>query len=267
MTRNFLMGGKLGDFLHAMFAVKNICEQDGVKANIYMYDIGWEFGIHNTHSELQPIFLQQSYVNSFNVLENYEVDHIQTSEQNTPIKVYDERLLEEEYIDLGTYIRSPWLYKTCWSELYSKTFNFKIREDYKWITYNKINPDFENKILIQRKAHTLRNPNFDYDSIISNYGKDNIVFVSSTQKDYEEFPNKSEIPFHKVTTLDEWFTAINSSAMVIANLSAPAVMAHAMDKPRIIELPYTVDAQHCMGEERYSSNVYWYVSDQENNLK
>ena len=258
MTRNFLMGGKLGDFLHAMFAVKNICKQTNTKANIYMYDIGWEFGIYNTHSELQPIFLQQNYVNSFNVLENCEVDPIQTPQQNTPIKVYDQKLLKEGYVDLGTYIRSPWLYKTCWSDLYSKTFNFKIEKEYKWITYNKINPDLQNKILIQRKAHTLRNPNFDYN---------NIMFISSTQKDYEEFPNKSEIPFYKVTTLDEWFTAINSSAMVIANLSAPAVIAHAMDKPRIIELPYTVDAQHCIGEERYSSNVYWYVSNQENNLK
>ena len=168
MVSNFLMGGKLGDFLHAMFAVKNICEQDNIKANIYMYDIGWEFGIRNTHSELQPIFLQQSYVNSFNILENYEIDPIQTPEQNTSIRIYDEKLLKEGYVDLGTYIRSPWLYKTCWSDLYSKTFNFNIGKDYKWITYNKINPDLENKILIQRKAHTLRNPKFDYDNIIAN---------------------------------------------------------------------------------------------------
>jgi hypothetical protein len=267
MVNNFLMCGKLGDFLHAMFAVKNICEQNNIKANIYMYDIGWEFGIQKSHSELQPIFLQQSYVDTFNILKDYEIDPIQIPQQNTPIRIYNKKLLEEGYIDLGSYIRSPWLYKTCWSDLYSKTFNFKIGKDYKWITYDKINSDLENKILIQRKAHTLRNPNFHYNNIIANYGKENIIFISSTQKDYEEFPNKSEIPFYKVTTLDQWFTALNSSAMIVANLSAPAVMAHAMDKLRIIELPYTVDAQHCIGEERYSNNVYWYLSDQENNLK
>lgn len=261
------MGGKLGDFLHAMFAVKHICAQHNTKANIYMYDIGWEFGIHNTHRELQPIFLLQEYVNSFNILEDYELDPIQTPQQSSPIKVYDSKLLEEGYTDLGAYIRSPWLYQACWSELYSRTFNFKIGEDYKWITYNKVNLELRDKVLIQRKANVMRNKNFDYSSIIQTYGKDNCVFISSTILDYEEFPNKNDVPFYKISTLDEWFTAINSSAMVVANLSAPVVMAHAMDKLRIVELPHTVDAYHCIGEERYSKNVYWYSANNLNNLQ
>ena len=33
---NFLMGGKLGDFLHAMFAVKHTCQSKNITANVYI---------------------------------------------------------------------------------------------------------------------------------------------------------------------------------------------------------------------------------------
>jgi ADP-heptose:LPS heptosyltransferase len=94
----------------------------------------------------------------------------------------------------------------------------------------------------------MRNPSFPYDSVLDEYGDENILFISSNINDYNEFSYNNRIKFYKVTTLDEWFTAINSASLVVANLSAPAVMAHALDKPRIIELPHTPDAYHCMGE-------------------
>ena len=266
MVSNFLMGGKLGDFLHAMFAVKHICKEQNIKANIYMYDIGWEFGIENTYSELKPIMLNQDYVNSFNILQKYELDQVQTPDKNSPIKIFDSILLSEGYIDLGSYIRSPWLYKTCWSDLYSKTFNFSIDEDYSWIRYNSIDEKILGKVLIHRRNNPIRiNNNFPYLEILEKY-KDNIFFISSSDKDYEVFPYKEGIPFLKVTTLDEWFTYINSCSLLISNLSSPAVMGHAMDKLRIIELPNVIDSIHCIGEERYSKNVYWYLNSEKNNL-
>jgi hypothetical protein len=239
MVSSFSMGGRLGDFLHSLFAVKHICQHNGTKANVYMYDIGWEFGIQNTHAELKPILEQQSYINELLISDGPK----------------------EGSIDLGQYINSPWLYKTCWSELYSKTFDFPINEEYKWINWGKINPDLEGKVLIQRKANVMRNPSFPYDRVLDEYGDENILFISSNINDYNEFPYNNRIKFYKVITLDEWFTAINSASLVIANLSAPAVIAHAMDKPRIIELPYTPDANHCMGEEQYSKNVYWFQNE------
>lgn len=260
------MGGKLGDFLHAMFAVRGICLRDGVRANIYMVDIGWEFGIENTHRELKNIMLKQEYVSSFNILKNYYLDPIQTPTQSSPIVVFDDIINNQGYIDLGNYIRSPFLYKKCWSELYSNTFDFPIPSEYAWIRYDGINKDLENKILIQRKAHNLRNQDFPYEDIIKTYGKDNIVFISSSDKDYDEFQWK-QVPFYKLKSLDDWFTAINSAALVVANLSAPAVIAHALDKPRIIELPDTLDAIHCIGEENYSKNIYWFFNEFYNNLK
>jgi len=266
MVNNFLMCGKLGDFLHAMFAVKHICYNSNIKANVYMYDIGWEFGIEHTYAELLPIMMSQDYINSFSILDSYELDPIQTPDNNSPIRIFDQQLLSNGYIDLGGYIRSPFLYNACWSELYSKTFNFPIGSEYKWITHNKTNPDLIDKVIIQRKANVMRNDSFPYYDIITHYGKENVVFISSTDRDYNEFEHNSGIEFYKVTTLDDWFTAINSAALVIANLSAPAVIAHAMDKERIIELPYMIDAVHCIGEENYSKNIHWYLTETQNNL-
>lgn len=256
------MGGKLGDFLHAMFAVKHL----STNANVYMYNIGWELGIEKTYSELGPILLRQDYIQSVSILTDYVLDPIQTPSKNTPIQVYNTTVANEGYVDLGGYIRSPLLYGACWSEIYAKMFRFDISKDYKWITYNKIDSKFSGKVLIHRRNNPIRlNPTFPFEQIIEEY-KDKVVFISSTEDDYHAFPYNNTIPFEKVTTLEEWFTAINSCGLLISNLTSPAVVAHALDVPRIIELPNTPDARHCIGEEKYSSNVHWYLTQTQNTL-
>lgn len=265
MVNNFIMGGKLGDFLHAMFAVKQISEKNGIKANIYMYDIGWEFGIENTHSELKPIMMTQDYVNSFEILYDCEIDPIQTPEKNSSVRVKDKKLSSEGFIDLGGYLRSPWLYKACWSDIYSKTFGFEISGEYSWIKWNKTNPDLVYKVLIHRRNNPVRmNPEFPYEKIVDYYSAE-AVFVSSSEKDYEAFPYK-QVPFLKLQTLDDWFTAVNSCQMVVCNLTGPAVISHAMDKTRIIELPNIIDSVHSIGEEKYSKNMHWFIFDNFHNL-
>ena len=261
MVNNFLMGGKLGDFLHSLFAVKHL----NTSADVYMYDIGWEFGINNTYEELRPILLNQNYIRSLSILTDYELDPVQTSTNNTPVRIKNSKLVNEGYVDLGGYIRSPWLYKACWSELYANTFNFIIGNEYAWITHNKIDERFVGKVVIHRRNNPARlNNDFPFNQIIEQYG-DDIIFVSSNEDDYRAFPHQ-HIPFVKITTLDEWFTTINSCGLMISNLTSPAVIAHALDVPRLIELPNTLDAIHCMGEEKYSTNVNWYLSDTQNTL-
>lgn len=259
------MGGKLGDFLHAMFAVKQIAHQKGIKADVYMYDIGWEFGIENTYAELKPIMLQQDYINSLNILYDCEVPKEITPEKNSAVIVKDQKLLSEGFVDLGTYVSSPFLYKVCWSEVYSKTFDFKIEADYPWIKWSGVNNSLKGKVLIHRKYNPIRmNNKFPYNQILEEY-KDHAIFISSSELDYEMFPYK-DIPFFKVETLNDWFTSIYSCSLFISNLSSPAAMAHALDKLRVIELPNIIDSAHCIGEEKYSKNIKWYMFDTFNNL-
>lgn len=257
MVSNFLMGGKLGDFLHSMYAVKHLTKKTGSKANIYLYDVGWELGIDVAVKELRDLLTQQEYINSVSILKDYEL----SATPNEPITVFDKEILQEGFIDLGGYIRSPWLYKVCWTELYSKTFDFPIDGEYAWIKYPKINSELQNKVLINRRFNPIRlNKHFPYQNILEEY-KGRVIFVGSSENDYNGFPYKDEVPFLKMTTLDDWFTAINSCFMFVANLSAPAAMAHSLDKLRIIELPDTPDAIHCVGEEQYSNNVHWYLNN------
>ena len=256
------MGGKLGDFLHAMFAVKHL----STNANVYMYDIGWEFGIEKTYAELAPILLQQDYIQSVSILTDYTLDPVQTPTNNSPVQVHNEQLLRDGYVDFGGYLRSPWLYRACWSELYANTFHFPLTDDAKWITYNKVDERFIGKVLIHRRNNPVRlNPTFPFAQIIEEH-KDNVVFVSSNEEDYQAFPYHDMVPFERMTTLDNWFTAINSCGMMVSNLTAPTVIAHGLDIPRIIELPHTPDAIHCMGEEKYSSNANWYLTETQNTL-
>lgn len=263
MVNNFIMGGKMGDFLHSMYAVKNLTKLHNTKAHIYLYDIGWELGIETAHKELSELMLRQNYVESVSILSDYELG----PEYNSPVKVHNQKLLDEGFFDLGDYIRSPWLYKVCWTELYSNTFKFPIGNEYAWIQHDNMDKQFMNKVLIHRRYNPVRiNHLFPYKQIIHKYG-DHIVFIGSSDRDYDEFPYKNEVPFVKVSLLKDWFTAINSCFMFISNLSSPAAMAHSLDKFRIIELPNTLDIMHCIGEEKYSRNVRWYVNNTLNNLR
>jgi len=264
---NFLVGGKLGDFIQSLYAVKGICEYKVARANIYLYDIGWDFGIENTYAELYPIIMQQDYVKNFTILDklHYTLDPMQTPTQNSPIQIHSLELIEQGWIDLGEYIRSPYLYKASWTTLFSNTFNFPKPEEPWWIQYKSFDERFINKVVLHRKHSVRVNETFPHKQIIDHY-KDDVVFVSSNDVDYDTFPHKEGIPYVKLQTLDDWFACINSSALFISNLTGPAAIAHALDKPRIIELPETIDSFHCMGEEAYSDNIQWFLDYQTHTL-
>lgn len=269
-TINFLMCGKLGDMIHSLVAVKGLCQKENKKAIFHIYDLGWDFGIENTYRELYPILMQQEYMHEFKILpkESYNLHPVQTPWQNTPIEIFDKTLLEEGYVDLGAYIRSPYIFKNCWTELYSKTWDFNVVPfENKWIRYNKINTDLTDKILFHRKVDR-QNPDFPYEEILSrlSHYRDKFIFVSTFDHDYAAFPYRSVMPFMRIQTLDEWFTSINSCALIISNLTSPTAIAHAMDKLRIVEVLQNENAYHCIGEEKYSNNVGWFVDKTVNNL-
>lgn len=262
---NILIGGKLGDFLLTLYGVKGICENRNVKANIYLIDIGWEFGIENTYKELYPIITQQNYINDFQILTDYELDPEQTPQKNSPIKVYNKILKEQGYV-VDNYLRSPFLYRKCWSKIYSNLFNFPLKSYDPLLQYDSFNPQFEGKVLIHRKfARDRMNPDFPWDLFLSEY-KGNMIFVSSNKEDYDQFPHKDAMDYVEIKTLHDWFTAINSCSMFISNLTAPIVMARILNKTLIAELPLNGDFFHWIGEEEFSPNIHWFLTDQINNF-
>ena len=242
-TVNVLIGGKLGDFLITLQGVKGLCKSRNVKANIFLIDIGWEFGFEKTYNDLYPI---------------------QTPNQNSPIKIYNSKLIEEGYI-FDDYLNSPLLYKACWADIYADLFKYEPVHSGGWLSSPKIDPTYTNTVLIHRKFSPVRfSTEFPYDQVISE--NDSVIFASSNIKDYDEFPWKDKVPFIHVESLDQWFTLINSCAMYIGNLTAPVVIAQAMDKLRVVELPPNEDALHWIGEEKYTPKAKWFLNNHMNNL-
>lgn len=261
-TQNFTICGKLGDFFHMMFAMKHLCEKNKTKANIYIYHVpgGFELGTGTAYRELYDIVMDQPFVNSFQMLNDFKI----TPTSNVisgPIEVYESKLVEEGYIHLENFMRSPLLYKMCWSEIFSKTFNFEIASPYKWIKFDKIDPYFTDKVVINRRySHSRINSEFPYQQIMDTY-KGSVVFIGTEKKDYDLFPFRDQCEFYQIGDVDNWLTVINSAALYVGNLSGPSSIASALDKPRIIELPQTSDLYHWIGEEKYSKNLGWFVNN------
>ena len=238
-TINFVMGGKIGDFFQLLFAVKNVCKKENKKANLYIYDRGWEYGIDTAFNEIAPIVLQQKYINKFEKFKN----------------------LKEPYIDLHDFNSSPYIFRHCWSEISALNFNFNISE-YKWIDCRDQTEIFKNKLLINRRYNPLNfNNDFPYEQIIEQF-VDNIVFISNRDEDYQQFPHKMRCDYYKPKTITDYLCAINSCQLYIGNLSAPSSLANSLDAPRIIELPHRPDAAHWVGEEKYSKNIGWFLTNE-----
>lgn len=265
-NQNFLMGGKLGDFILSLYAIKNICERDSCKANIYLVDIGWELGIETAYSDLLPILKNQDYICNFEILKDYYLNPIQNPSENSKIEIKNQKIKNEGYIELGDYLRSPLLYKACWSEIYSNLYNFSIKINDSWIVHNGQSEITKDKVLIHRKAAKPTNSEFPYQQVVDEY-KDNVLFISSNENDYNNFPEKDRVKFFKVSSIVDWFDAINSCYMLISNLSSPITMAHAMNKLRIVELPHNGDLYHWIGESKYSNKIKWFLTSEYHNLK
>ena len=79
-TQNFTICGKLGDFVHMMFAMKHMCEKNNTQADIYLYHVegGFELGTDTAYRELLDIVMNQPFVNSFQMLENFKIVPIVT---------------------------------------------------------------------------------------------------------------------------------------------------------------------------------------------
>ena len=265
-SQNLLIGGKLGDFLLGVYGAYLHHQVTGEKVDIHMMDIGWEFGIQQTYKDLYPLLMSQEYVSDVQILTDYLLDPIQTPYHNSPVEVYNNRLLQEGYM-VDDYLNSPLLYKACWTDIYTQMYKTTPKPNTAWLTHNTVDPEFGSTVVIHRKSAEGYDPSTKllYERVLETY--DSVVFAGTSEEQYRAFEWKDSVPFLKVANLEQWFTVINSCAMYVGNLTGPVVIAQALDKPRIVELPSNVDAYHWIGEEKYSTNFNWFLNQHSHNLK
>ena len=70
---NYICGGRLGDFIHALYVVKCKYTQTGKKGNVYITDDlkwggdGFAVSVKQTYTELYDIVIQQPYIENFSI--------------------------------------------------------------------------------------------------------------------------------------------------------------------------------------------------------
>ncbi len=236
---NFCSFGKLGDFIHSLYVVKNICEQRNEKANLYMGGGGdeWTFGEERAYKELYPIVMQQSYIKSFSILPLHFNEPI--------INLNDWRK------EAATTHAETGRYNKCWTELLSGYYGFEIPKDYAWMEVKETDENVVGKIIIHRsKRHHAQGESLWNEVTINGL----TLFATTDITEWEQFQYKGHSQPYILNSLTEWITAIASCKQFIGNQSAGFAIASAFDKNRIVEL-YPDVAPFYIKEKKYSKNI------------
>lgn len=242
------MGGMMGDAIQSLYAVKNICELCGEKANVYISGHGdvWTRGIEVAYQDLKQLMACQEYIDNF---EMYDANN----HPKNAINLSDWReVVAKTHSETGKYDK-------CWTELLSQVYKFPIPKEYKWL--NAI-PDNRTKdcFVIHRSKHR-HNPNFDWEGVINKISLP-IYFVTTDYNEWELFPYKySGINLYLVDNIYQLASAIAGCKGFLGNQSAPFSIACALDVPRFCELDFDPAAFY-MDERKYSPNIGWFLSDE-----
>lgn len=226
----FILGGRMGDLIHALWVVKNTPGMHDlyITDRRDLHSDGFLHSIEKTVEELTPIIKGQNYVSSF---------QIYNSEQATNLSMWRRHA-----------------YSACWTELLANTFGLTPVGG-KWIEHSRTAINFFDKIVIHCSANPARRG--DHWELVLDKYDGQCVFVGN-QDEYKAFGYN--VPYHEPVDLSEYFNIINSCKFFIGNQSAPLAIAHAMDVPRLAMLN-EVDKLHYTGEEKYSKNFYWLAKD------
>jgi len=250
---NFISGGLMGDFIQSLFAVKNMCEKNNCKANLFITDGHggdvFSYGVQKAYDDVVRLVYHQQYIQTFQILNKNVV-----GDSLVNLNMWREEAATEFHED-GEY-------KTCWSERLAKRFGFDIPSDYKWITPLEVDYRTKDKIVIHRSKH--RWGGLPWQKILDEFHGDKIVFVTTNRHEYDLFREKFRGYVHIILlqTITELVNAIGSCKYFIGNQSAPFSIASALDVPRLAELEAGV-WKFYKDETKYSKNLSWYLSEEE----
>lgn len=238
LTTNFLCGGHSGDFIHELYAIKQLCKKHNTKANIYITQNlreKFNFNIEKIYFDFFKLIKNQSYVETFDILND---------NSNIEINYNMDIWRQHDY--------------TPWSFLLSKVYNFEIPEKYDWIEIEQKDEKLKNALLIHRSLERRTNV-FDWNKILSSNNKFYFLTTTENSKEYYEFKNKFNffnIEPYFAFNLWDMAVAINSCKLFIGNQSMPFALASSLDAPRICELHHHgKDALFYESETSYSKNI------------
>jgi hypothetical protein len=240
-TIDFVVGGRMGDFFQVLYVVQQYYEQTGKKGNVYITN-DLSYGgdaftkpVEHLYPELLPIMNEQDYINKFEILNGQTTNFINLNDWRLP-----ENLRPENF---------PWI--DLFTKVYLKQFSNLTHKA--WIKFSRIALGFKDTVVIHRAHYRITEDEVNWEQLI----RDNkCVFVGFDNIQYENFPYKDMLPFHKMSDLSEFCAILNGCKFYVGNQTGPLSIAHAMDVPRLAEL-CNVDSIHYVGEERYFKELNW----------
>lgn len=234
-SKNYLAGPKLGDFINSLMVCKRNYELNGVKANIFLSELGCNFtnGLDFTYKEVLPVLERQEWFEKLNIYTNQPID-----------------------INLISFRNSHHLYVNNWINIFLNGIlnENEIPKEYKWIDIKEKDFSLSKTLLINRSlSFPLSDSSSDmYKKLIENYEYD-VQFICFDITQYENFKFKTQVKLLKVDSLLDFFIKINSCNIFLGNQSSPTTIASSMNIPRIIELANTNDANHYKTDDIYYS--------------
>jgi hypothetical protein len=239
---NYVVGGRMGDFFQVMYVVQQNFKQTGNAGNVYITNDLTYGGdaftkpLEVLYNELLPIMNQQEYINKFEILNNQITRYVNLNNWRLP-----QNLKPENF---------PWI--NLFNNVYLKECVNKLTYQ-PWIKYSGVDLRFDNKVVIHRAHYRITENKINWEQLI----RDNdCVFVGFDTIQYEKFPYKHMLPFHKMETISEFCSILNGCKFYVGNQTGPLSIAHAMDTPRLAELCDS-DAVHYVGEEEYFTELNW----------
>jgi len=215
-TINYCCGGLLGDFIHCLSVINENYLKTGRKGDLFLQNgcenprdrtQGHAFrrGVEYTYSDTYEVISQQTYINSYKIMTNEEID-----------------------INLNEWRIFP----NCsnWYENYKYYYNVEWGI-HKWLKLPN-EPKWNNRILINTTDYSFPK-NINFNILFEKYGSD-LLFVATTEEHYNYFVQQTglNIEFYKTETFTELCDVINSCKCIYGSYSAPLAIAGAFHKER-----------------------------------
>jgi hypothetical protein len=224
------MGPKLGDLLHSLTVPAYYYHLFGTKTNFYLcerYD-NFETSLQRTYEELKPILEAQDYINSFEIY--------------NPSK-------HHYHHDLNQFRFNGLLYtRSFWAVFLHSAFPHcpVIPRNFVSLTMPK-DDTYKDYLLIHRKEGRFEwtdEIERNYRNVMSKFDKK--LFISFSEKHYEDFRLKDECELLLVSELSDFLKIINGCKMFLTNATGTLCMATAMNSPRIGEVGKYITPHYCM---------------------
>lgn len=237
-NKNFLIGGRLGDFIHSLAVPKYLYETYRIKARIFIAEKGDIFsnGLLNTFTELLPIISKQDYCESFTIYDKEDIDY-----------------------DLTDFRHSTLLYNKTWLEIMFGKYlpdELNIPFEFKWLKAPDKFESYNNIVYINRSLRSNMDLRIlrSYIELIETYYGYDIRFLCSDKKQYDSFYFKDSIILDHCVDLLDMVNKIGNCKYFIGNQSTPFAIASALNVPRSLELMDGPDKNHYIGDKRYYKN-------------